>query len=545
MGVRLGCVVEVEKGRGMRGDVGDVGDVGDWGACRVCGDGVKKARSWSAKKLGEQLMIERSRMIILRKGRVLSGGCAIAMGVFMLGGCHFTPAIDEAPVVMPGQFGGLEEVGHQKRDVLPERWWEVFDDPILDQMIEEALTNNFSIQSAWAKLEASRAAAVQAGAGFYPAVDLKGSGQRSRNEINAAGKGQREGVAYNSQFSFGLVASYEVDLWGRVKAQKEAAVAEVEGSELDLRAAGITLSSQIASNWFKLITQEMQLQLVKDQVATNEKYLEVLKGRFNVGLIGASDVLQQEQLVESTKSNLAMTRAQIRVLENQLDILTGRVPGEFAYDVPGELPRLKGLPEMGLPGEVLNRRPDVMAMYKRLEAANYRTAMAIANRLPRLSLTVSGSTDAASLSDLFSNWLGTMAANLASPVFDAGNKAAEVDRQRAMYKQNYAAWGQSILDALKEIEDALVQEHGQSEYLKSIEKQIKTAKLVEGEVKNNYKNGNGDFLRVLTAEQSLQNLQRQQYTANQQLVDYRIALCRALAGGWDMQPFADGIEESE
>ncbi|QQE13172.1 efflux transporter outer membrane subunit [Planctomycetota bacterium] len=452
----------------------------------------------------------------------------------LINGCNFTTPIPDTPLNLPQDYS--QTTTAEQTSPLPDQWWQTFNDPALNLIIEEALVHNFNIRSSWARIEQARATAIQAGAALYPNVDFTSRGSRTRNEINSpSSPGQPANTTYSNSFSVGLAASYEIDLWSRIQTSQQASVAELNASKLDLQAAAITLSSQITSNWYKLIDQHQQRRILNQQIEVNEKHLEVLQVRFNAGLIGAPDILQQKQLLESTIASRYQVDSQIEVIENQLAILLGYPPNEATFDVPENLPSLPPLPNTGIPADLLNRRPDVLAAYMRVEASNYRIASAIADRLPKLSLTVSGSTDAAHLEDLFDNWLATFAANIAEPIFDAGRKEAEVDKQKAINEINFASWNQTILTALQDVENALVQEKNQQSYLESLRSQLKIATAVEEETRNNYYKGNGDFLRVLNAQQSLQNLQRQVSTAHQQLIEHRVSLCRALAGGWDMQ----------
>ncbi|QDU35097.1 Outer membrane protein OprM precursor [Poriferisphaera corsica] len=454
--------------------------------------------------------------------------------------CNFTPPIDDSPIPLPDTYTQLDpNVNYAEAPTpLPARWWQSFNDPNLSALIEEALTHNFTIKSAWARIDQARAAAAQTGAASYPSVDFTNRNSRTRNEVNSpSNPGMPASTTYSTSLSLGLAASYEVDLWGRIKTQQQAAIAELNATELDLQSAATTLAANIANAWYQLIDQQQQRRILNQQIELNNKHLQVLEARFAVGQAGAPDILQQKQLIESNNASLFQVDSQITVLQNQLAILLGNPPTleNTTFKTPKNLPGLPALPDTGVPANILNNRPDVHAAFIRLQASNYRIATAIADKLPKLSLSLSATTESTNLQDLFDNWLATIAANISAPIFDAGRREAEVDRQKALTDVAYNTYSQTILTALQDIENALAQERNQTKYLASLKTQLDIASNVEEEVRNNYYKGNADFLRVLSAQQSTQTLQRQVSTAHQNLLAFRVALCRALAGNIELE----------
>jgi len=198
------------------------------------------------------------------------------------------------------------------------------------------------------------------------------------------------------------------------------------------------------------------------------------------------------------------------------------------------LPDLPPQPATGVPAELIRRRPDLRAAELRLASASQEVAAAVADRFPALSLTARSEAWGDRVRSLFDNWLASIAANLTAPILDGGRRAAEVDRTRAAAAQALHAYGQAALEAFQEVEDALAKEHQQQAYLASVERQLDLAAKAAQETQNRYVKGADDYLRVLTAVQSLQRLQRTQLTAKCRLLGYRIDLYRALGGGWEL-----------
>jgi len=410
----------------------------------------------------------------------------------------------------------------------PARWWTAMDDASLDRLVEEALRGNFSIRQAWDRLDQARALAEQADAPLLPSVD--GTAEASRTGLRA----EPAPRTYTTEYAFGLSASYEVDLWGRVRSTADAARLDAYASTQDLQAAAVTLTARIAEVWYQLIEAQGQLRLLDEQIATNEKYLELISLRFGQGLVEASDVLQQKELVEETRGERVLVESAIAVLQHQLAVLLGRPPKGLEVDAPPALPDLPPLPATGLPAALVRRRPDVRAAALRVQAADRRVAAAVADQFPRLSLTASGETSAEEMRDLFDNWLAVLAANVVTPLFDANRRGAEVERTRAIVSERLNAYGQTVLESVQDVEDALVQEAKQARYVESLGKQLDLAREATGRVRDIYSTTGRDFLRYLTTLLGYQRLQRTYRSAKRDLVLYRIDLYRALAGGWTL-----------
>jgi len=443
----------------------------------------------------------------------------VACGLML--GCQTEPQNVQSPVFLPEQFSSAGSLP------LPEKWWQSFGDPQLNELIEEALTDNFTIRSAWDRLSQAEQIAAKAGVALLPEVNYQADVSRSRSDIS-------DTVDYSTEYSIGLVASYEVDLWGLVRSSQQAAVLDAQSAREDVSTAAVTLSANIAKTWYQLAEAKMQESLISKQLDTNQKVLEIITMQFRQGQTGAADVFRQRQLVESSRGQLILIRENNILFQHQLSILLGKNPGPWWDQQPIDLIELPTLPRTSIPSETLQRRPDIASAYKTIQAADQRVAAAIADQYPRISIFAGAETFETSSRNLFDDWLANLAAETAGPLFDAGLRKAEVERRRAVLSQLINDYAQAILGALKEVEDALNQESYQREYIENLQKQLALARQVSETTRQNYLKGQLDYLRVLESLVSQQTLERNELSSRRVLIERRIDLCRSIAGSWQL-----------
>lgn len=456
-------------------------------------------------------------------GRFVRLGLLLCIGPATAISCAPQAAGGPAPVDVPRGFSRAGSVR------LPDKWWRGLNDPRLNELVDRALAGNLSLRGAWDRLAQARASAVRSGASLYPS--LEGTAGASWTASKTAGAGMNRA----GEFSLGLAAGYEVDLWGRLQATHDAARLDMLATRESLHATAISLTAEVAEAWYRLVEQRGQLNLLDEQIETNRKALELVTLRFRRGRAPATDVLQQRQLVEATRGEKVQGQADLKILEHGLAILLGRPPGAAAVPDEGKLPELPPLPKTGLPLEWVQRRPDIRSAYLAVQAADRRVAAAIADRFPQLSLSIRAETGAEKVRNLFDNWLATIAASLVAPLLDGGLREAEVDRTRAAAAESLHAYGQVVLDSLKEVEDALWQEAEQRQLLASLVRQLELSQQSLDRTRDSYTKGAMDFLRLLTSLLSHQNLQRNHLRARRELVRFRINLYRALGGGWQLR----------
>jgi len=441
---------------------------------------------------------------------------------FCFTACNEVHRKDVSPIISPPS-----SFSKSGSELLTEKWWESFKDSQLNALIEQAINNNFTIRSAWDRLSQAEQIAVKSGASLLPGVDYQADVKRTRNEIS-------NNVTYTSNYSIGLFASYEVDLWGRVRSSQQAAILDAEAAKENVNTAAITLSASIAKTWYQLAEAKEQKMVISNQLDTNQKMLDIITIQFKQGQINAADVFRQRQLVESSRGQLIQIQETIILLQHQLSILIGKNPRQWWADDTIELFAPPELPEMSVPSDILQRRPDVFSSYKVIQAADFRVAAAIEDQYPRISISSTVDTSAGRAGDLFDDWLVNLAGNMAGPLFDAGIRKAEVERTRAVLSQSINDYAQTTLQAVKEVEDAINKEHYQRRFILNLQNQLTLANQTFKSTRLNYLNGQLDYLRVLESLVSKQSLERNELAARRVIVEHRIDLCRSIAGSWEM-----------
>jgi len=413
-----------------------------------------------------------------------------------------------------------------------ERWWLNFNDDGLSRLIVNALTENLDLLATYSRLEQAKAVAAKTGAELIPALNALTDAQGSLDG--------HSGNSLMGDFSVAFAAGYELDLWGRIRAGIKAAKLDIESARQDIDTAAITLTAEIASAWYQLIEQRKLLRLLNAQIEMNKQYVKLVNVRFRAGIATPADVFQQQQLLEGVIGDRYTVQATIDVLLNQLAILSGQSPGQFTIETPDEFPELGDMPVTGLTSDLIARRPDIQKAYYRLQAADLRIAAAVADRLPKLSLSASINTSAPNLDGLFLNWMDTLAGNLLLPIIDGGRRIAEVDRNEALTNEALRLYGQTILQAINEVENALSQEQRQHQRVESLKTQLQYLNDANTNIAKRSAYGAFDFLRILSTLNSLQAMQRTLLRAQGVLIGFRIDLYRALAGHWPQAPTAEG-----
>jgi NodT family efflux transporter outer membrane factor (OMF) lipoprotein len=409
------------------------------------------------------------------------------------------------------------------------QWWHSFDDQQLNGLIKEALANNLSLKTYWARLTQSRAAAIKVGAAMMPSLTGEaGAGVSSTESSN----GTTITRTNDQNFSVGVVSSYELDLWGRVRANRKAADLAATASREDLNAAAVTMVAEITNRWAQIITHQFQKELLKKQLATSNTYLELVELRFRKSLVSALDVFQQRQVVDQLKAQLPLIEQQEKLLGQELAVLLGRMPQAIPEIASRSLPEPEKLPALGIPADLLAARPDIQAAIQRLGAADHSFAAARADRLPALRLTGTASFDHDHIDGLLDNWLLNLAASLTAPLIDGGKRRAEVMRSSAKVTEQLALYHQTVLTAIKEVEAALISENKIQAHTLALKKQLTTAQQALTEARSRYLHGLNDYLPVLTQLQTVQNLEKEIITRKGSLLLARIDLHRALGATW-------------
>ncbi|MUM76782.1 efflux transporter outer membrane subunit [Pseudodesulfovibrio sp. F-1] len=421
-----------------------------------------------------------------------------------------------------------------------DRWWREFGSEELDALVEEGLSANLDIGAAWGRLRQARASAVQSGADAYPVLTGAADYAHTRSSGNARSETTSE------THSVGLSAGYEVDFWGRVQAVSRAGELDSAASREDLNTVAMTVAAEIVTKWVRIQAQRQKKQILHSQITANRTYLELIELRFRNSLATALDVYQQRENVERVKAELPLVESEEQLLLHELALLLGRPVGTvMVADEP--LPEPASLPGLGLPVDLLANRPDIRSSGLALQSADWTVAAARADRLPALTLGGDAAYSGAQLATLFNNWMFSLAASVVGPIFDGGSRAAEVEKARGVVDERLADYKATVLTALKEVEDALAQEKWQRRYIKARQAQVLAARVNLSEALSRYRQGLDDYLPVLTALFTVQELEVSAVGDAADLLLYRAALHRALGGSWvnDLVPSApDGEEDA-
>lgn len=414
-------------------------------------------------------------------------------------------------------------------------WCSEFGSSELAAYVDDAFERNFDLRQGYARLDQARAIRDITRAGLWPTVDAQVEAGRFRQ--TASGAVGPEAGQVNS-FGASLAAGYEIDLWGRLRASARAASYDVEAATADVEAMAISVASETAEAWFDAVLQREKAELLRDQIDIAERFLALTRLRLTQGLATALDVSQQNQQVEQLRGQLALIEAAEETAHHRLAALLGVAPGDVARVTTDELPTLPELPAVGVPAALIEQRPDVRAAMARLEAADERTAAAARAKLPSLRLSGVLFLQAAQLTNLLDDIFWSLTAAVAQTVFRGGELNAERRRAEAEARERLWAYAQTVVDAIVEVESALVLERQHEIYLEHLEEQLEHASRALEFARQRYRNGALDYLRVLTALQSLQEVEQEYVEARRQELSYRVQLCRSLGGDWRVEEAA-------
>ena len=417
-----------------------------------------------------------------------------------------------------------------------EHWWESFGDADLNALIAEAFTANLDLQQAYARFAQAEALVRTSGAAQLPVLDLAGAGGR-RQAVGLTG------AVTADTYSLSLPASFELDLWRKLASRTEAARLEQVASREELKALYLSLSAQVADLYFLALEQQSQLELTDRNIAAFADTLERVERRYREGLVPPLDVYQSRQNLAAARSRRPQFENALVTAEHALAMLLGRYPGRGVINDHRQLPQVIPDFSAGLPSQLLVRRPDVEAGLLRLRASDARIAAAIAERFPALRLTGSYGGQSVELGDLLAsgNIFWNVLLNLAQPLYDGGRRAAEVDRSRAVFRENLAGYHKSVLTAFREVEDALAAGRAGEERIARLRQSEEASAAALRLALDRYMQGLSEYLPVLTAQGLHFDAQSQLLAARRQFIADRITLARALGGGWMNEELTDGL----
>jgi NodT family efflux transporter outer membrane factor (OMF) lipoprotein len=417
-----------------------------------------------------------------------------------------------------------ENALHVTRENRHHPWWQEWDTPELHQLIDTAFHANPSLAQIAARFTQAEAAARAAGASRLPTLAWSTTGSSQEHY---------EPFFSTDQWSAGLAANYELDVWGRVHALQSAAISDTYTAKALYASSRMSLSAEVALSWVDLLSSRAEQRILEQQLAVNRTSLELIELRFRNGLSSALDVLQQRQVVEATAALLPLTRREEHRAHHRLNALLGR---DHPLDIrTSSLPTVPATPEQGLPADLLEYRPDVQMAWHAIEAAGWRFNAARAAQFPAVRLSGRVESSDTELNRLFDNWYRTLAGSLTAPLLNRGALRADTVRAEAYLNEQVEAYRETVLLAIEEADNALMTESTQVEHLTLLTQQYQAAEQAYQEALIRYRNGAIEYTPVLLQLNSLQELERQLLRAQANQLRYRIALHRALGGRWALE----------
>jgi multidrug efflux system outer membrane protein len=477
--------------------------------------------------------------------RRLTGGLLLLVGIV---GCTVGPNYRMPDVHMPATWSEVSHNGvtTQPHDIA--QWWKTFHDPGLDSLIERAVQSNLDLRLAEARVREARALRGVAAADLWPSINVSGSYTRHRRSENvspaqagSANGGTAMGPApfgtlEQDLFQSGFDASWEIDLFGGVRRSIEAADADLAASVEDLRDVLVTLLSEGARNYVEVRGFQRRIAIAQDNIQSQQETLELTRARFDAGLTSQLDVVQAASQLATTQAQVPTLEASLKQGIHRLGVLLGLAPGALLSELSQATPIPPVPPEVpvGLPADLLRRRPDVRRAERQVAAATARIGVAVADLFPKLSLTASLGLQSNLLADLplGSSRFWSVGPTLSWPIFDAGRIRANIQVQNAREEQRLTQYAQAVLTSLEDVENALVaysrEQTRRSRLIEAVEANQRAVELAN----ELYTRGLGDFLNVLESQRALFALQSDLVQSETTVSSNVVALYKALGGGW-------------
>ncbi|MDE2600520.1 MAG: efflux transporter outer membrane subunit [Rhodocyclaceae bacterium] len=462
----------------------------------------------------------------------------VALACALLGGCAVGPDYVRPQVAAPASFKEATTAAATDKwqtldnaaagvPATPEAWWKAFGDPALDALEQELQINNQNIALAEAQYRAARAALDSANAAFYPTVNGSFGATRAANAIvnNSNGTQSQGASSPNTTVNLSASASWELDVWGKIRRSSEAAGAKLDASAADVAAARLSAQALLAQTYIQLRSAELQLDLQKRTVVAYTRYLELTRNRYSVGVASPLDVSNAESQLATARATGHTVELQRAQYEHALATLVGKTPSELSIPGTAALPAQPATPAL-VPSTWLATRPDIVAAERRVAAANAQIGVAKAAWFPSLTLTGSAGYRNNELADLISlpHRFWSLGPALALALFDGGARSAAVASAGAAYDQSVATYRQTVLTAFQEVEDNLAAARLVGEERQEREVAANAARRTREIAENQYLAGTSGQLEVtvaqgteLSAERTLIDAQQRHLQAAVQL----------------------------
>ncbi|HEX8593102.1 MAG TPA: efflux transporter outer membrane subunit [Pseudomonas sp.] len=464
---------------------------------------------------------------------------SLVLGVLLLNACAVGPDYQTPQMQAPAQFKAAQ--GWRQAtpgDALARgAWWEVYGDAQLNGLVEKLNSSNQTVAQYEAQYRQAKALVRSSRGAFFPTLDLTTSKNRSSqgtgsssSSLSSSSSGIRD--TYNAQ----LGVSWEADIWGKLRRGLEADTASAQASLADLASMQLSLQSELVQNYLQLRVIDEQKRLLEATVDAYQRSLTLTQNQYRAGISGRDAVAQAQTQLKSTQADLIDLRWQRAQFENAIAVLMGQAPADFGVVASTSIPALPAIP-VGLPSQLLERRPDIAAAERSVMAANANIGIAKAAYYPDLTLSLSGGYS----SSTFANWISlpnrfwSVGPQLAMTLFDGGQRSAEVDRTEAVYDQTVAQYRQTVLSSFQEVENYLVQLKVYEEEAGVRAEALAAARDSLRLTSNQYKAGLIGYLDVVNVQATALSNERSVLTLLQSRLVASVQLIAALGGGWDTE----------
>ncbi len=458
----------------------------------------------------------------------------ILIAALLLGGCAIGPEYRQPELAMPAAFKQAEGwVAARPADAIErDRWWSAFGDPVLDQLAARVAVSNQNVAAAVAAFAQARALVGERRAVLLPAVNLSGSANRT--SLATA-------VTPTQRIRFDLGATWEADVWGRLRRAVGGAEAGAQASAGDLATATLSAQGELVTNYLLLRQADAQRQLLAAAIDDYQRVVTIADNRYRAGVAPKTDLLQAQTQLANARSDYAGLESQRAQLEHAIAVLVGEAPANFSRPVQADWrPAVPVVPAV-IPSELLQRRPDIAAAERRMAAANAEIGIARAAYYPSIGLTAGTGAFGRTGADLLSapTTLWSVGVSLTQSIFNAGLVKSRVQGAEAAYDQQVATYRQTVLDAFRQVEDQLVASRVLVEQEQQLATAADAATQARQQVLNRYRAGQVSFLDVAVAQTTALNAQRAllQLQSNRQVAG--VGLIQAIGGGWS----AEGLRE--
>jgi NodT family efflux transporter outer membrane factor (OMF) lipoprotein len=465
---------------------------------------------------------------------------------FLAAGCAVGPNYEKPGLSVPATWTEARQNGVDTRAADLAQWWNAFNDPLLNSLVERAVPSNLDLRLAEARIREARAVRIVTASGAWPAVDVSGSYTRNRSSENAIGAPAQGAVIApigggrdldQNLYRSGFDANWEIDVFGGVRRSVEAADATIDATVEDRRDVLVTLLGEVAKNYIDLRGFQHRLAVARANLKTQQDTLELTRVRFQAGLASDLDVAQQEAQVNSTASQIPTLESSLKDAAYGLDVLLGLQPGALWSELAKETP-IPGLPPevlVGLPSELLRRRPDIRRAERQLAAATAQVGAATADLFPKFFLTGVAGLQSISASDWVTGgsrfW--SIGPRITWPVFDAGKIRANIEIRNAQQEQALTQYEKSVLNAFRDVETALVNYANEQTRYRSLTDAVAANRRAVAMANELYIRGLNDFLNVLDTQRSLYLTESELVQSEATMATNLVALYKALGGGWE------------